>query len=584
MRLIGKIIAWICLFVGGTVISAIVIAVGAWYVLAPERQEIADGTVLVLSLGDRLAEAPIANPLHLLLRRSRPALRDIVEALDSAAKDPKVRGVLADLSATSLPIAQIQELRDAITRFRDGGKFAYAYADVYSNGAYYLATAFHQIWLQPTGGFYVTGLAADVPFAKPLLQRVGVEARFAKREEFKTGFDVFLEDRMSEPYRESTESLLRSLSQQLIAGTSAGRNLTREEAQTLIDWSPLSPREAIDAGLVDQAGYWDEFEATVDDDAPRLTAGQYLGRAGRLYDQGRAIAVIYGIGQIYRGIGGSTPFADQLSINARQMSKAIRAADDDETVAAIILRIDSGGGSYTGSDAIWRAVASAEKPVIASFGAVAASGGYFLAAAADKIVAQPGTLTGSIGVLGGKFLATELWAKLGVTWEQITTGKNAAMFSANRDFTPEQWNRFQAEMGRSYEDFVAKVAEGRGMTPDVARGYAKGRVWTGAQARERNLVDALGGMDTALTLAREAAGIADDAAVKLITFPRRERFDFIEDLLDQGLILADLADLAAAVRSTLGRLGPLRSLLTTSPQPSPVDDHVLALAPTLVIR
>ncbi len=294
--------------------------------------------------------------------------------------------------------------------------------------------------------------------------------------------------------------------------------------------------------------------------------------------------MIYGVGQIYRGAGGGTPFVDRLSINARQMAKAIRAADDDETVEAIVLRIDSGGGSYTGSDAIWRAVASAEKPVIASMGAVAASGGYFIAAAADKIVAQPATLTGSIGILGGKFLATELWAKLGVSWEQITTGKNAAMFSANRDFTPEQWDHFQAEMGRSYEDFVNKVAEGRGMTPEVARSHAKGRVWTGAQARERGLVDALGGMDTALALAREAAGIADDAAVKLITFPRRERFDFIDELLDMGLVLADLGVLAAAVRSTRGRLGPAGTLLAASAGPAPVDDRVLLLAPTLIIR
>lgn len=581
MRLIGKILAWICLLVGGTVISAIAIAVGVWYFVAPDDEAVADGTVLVLTLGDRLAEAPTTNPLQILLRRSQPSLRDIVDALDSAGRDPKVRGVLADLSATSLPIAQIQELRDAITRFRDAGKFAYAYADVYSNGSYYLASAFQRIWLQPTGGFYVIGLAAEVPFAKPLLQRVGVEARFAKREEYKTGFDVFLEEEMSEPNRESTESLLRSLSDQLIAGTSDGRDLTRAQAQALIDGSPLNPSEAIEAGLIDKAGYWDDFAATVDDDAPRLTAGQYLQRAGRPNQHGRAIAVIYGIGQIHRGAAGGPPFVDNLAINARQLSAAIRAADDDETVEAIVLRIDSGGGSYTGSDAVWRSVATAAKPVIVSMGAAAASGGYFIAAAADKIVAQPGTLTGSIGVLGGKFLASELWAKLGVTWEQVSTGKNATMFSTNRDFTPEQWDRFQAEMGRSYEDFVNKVAEGRGMAPEVARSYAKGRVWTGAQARERGLVDALGGMDRALVLAREAAGIAADAPIELITFPRRDRFDFVDELLDQGLVLADLA---AVIRTTLGWIKPAASMLGAPAGSAPIDDRVLLIAPALVVR
>ena len=581
MRVVGKIIRWLVLLVGAFVVSLVVVALGAWLYFAPEREEVADGSVLVLALGQRLAEAPSTDPLQVLLRRARPGLRDVVDALDTAADDPRVRGVLADLSATRLPVAQIQELRDAIGRFREAGKFAYAYADVYGNGAYYLATAFHQIWLQPTGSFYVTGLAAEVPFAKPMLQKIGVEARFAKLEEYKTGFDVFLEEAMSEPFRESTDSLLGSLAEQLVAGTVAGRSLTVEQARALIDWAPLSPQEALDAGLVDKSGYWDEFDGTIDADAPRLSVNDYLKRVGRPYQEGRAIAVIYGIGQIRRGGGGGSPFADNLAIDARRISEAIREADLDEEIEAIVMRIDSGGGSYIGSDAVWRAVVSAEKPIIASMGSLAASGGYFIAAAADKIVAQPGTLTGSIGVVGGKFLTTELWAKLGVSWEQVSTGANATMFSANRDFTPEQWNRFQAEMGRSYEDFVAKVATGRGVAPEVAQRHAKGRVWTGAQALERGLVDALGGFETALRLAREAAGIDGDAAIKLVTFPRRDRFDFIQDLFDEGLVLVDLLD---RLEAALAILAPARPLFDATVRSAPIDDTVLLIAPNFEIR
>lgn len=563
--------------VGVAFVALIVLGLAVW-VIAPGDDEVEDGTVLLLALSGSLAETPNTSPLANLLRRGRPTMRDVLDALEKARGDDRVAGIVADLGGIRLSLAQVQELRDAVTRFRDGGKFAHAYADVYTTSAYYLATAFDQIWLQPTGDLYVTGLGIEVPFARELLDDVGVTPRFARFEEYKGAFDSFLEAEMTAPFRESMQSLLDSLTEQVVAGIAERRGLAPAAVRAVFEQTPLTGVQAAEAGLVDHAGYWsdlgDQFK-----DPPQLVLTDYLKRAGRPHDDGRAIAVIYGSGQIVRGSRSRDPFDEGRMMSGQEMLRALAAADDDDDVEAIVLRIDSGGGSYTASDAIWHAIREIDKPVIVSMAGAAASGGYFIAAPADKIVAQPATLTGSIGVIGGKFVAADLWARLGVTWGQVTTSANAGQFSPNRDFTSAQWDAFQARMAVTYEDFVAKVAEGRGMAIATARSHAKGRVWTGAQAKERGLVDELGGFDTALRLAREAVSIAPEEDIELVTFPERTPFELFDELLDDGWligrVLGEVAALAEAWTELRASLGPAAAL---------PDDTLQAIAPALEIR
>jgi protease-4 len=253
-----------------------------------------------------------------------------------------------------------------------------------------------------------------------------------------------------------------------------------------------------------------------------LYLSKYLERAGRPHTQGETIALIYGVGGVQRGESGYDPLFDGLSMGADTITAAFRAAVEDEDVKAILFRIDSPGGSYVASDAIWRETVRAReagKPVIVSMADVAGSGGYFVAMAADKIVAQPGTITGSIGVVGGKMLTSGFWNKLGLSWDEVHTSANATMWSSTQDYTPEQWGRFQAWLDRVYDDFTSKVAAGRKLPKEQVLEVAKGRIWTGEDAKALGLVDELGGFPVALRLAREAAGLPADAKIRLQLFP-----------------------------------------------------------------
>ncbi|MCG8690399.1 MAG: S49 family peptidase, partial [Minwuiales bacterium] len=375
LRFFGRVVRGLILALGSVLATIIVVIAGLWLFAAPTEKEVQFGSVLVLTLDRGLSETPGVGPFNYFVRQSRPTMRDTLDALEQAADDSNIIGVVADLGQARLSLAQVQELRGALDRFRASGKTAYAYADVFGNGAYYLATAFDEIWMQPTGDFQVVGLAGDVPFARDLLDKAGIEPRFAKFEEFKSAFDTFLDDEMSEPFRQSLESLLESLSSQMVAGIAERRRMDEATVRRLIDRAPFTGAEAKDAGLVDHAGYWHDLTLHVGKYAPRIGVADYVARAGRPNDEGRTIAVVYGAGQITRGTPERGPLQGGIAISGRKMSAALRDAEDDDDVEAIVLRIDSGGGSYVGSDAIWHTVREIEKPVIVSMAGAAASGG-----------------------------------------------------------------------------------------------------------------------------------------------------------------------------------------------------------------
>jgi protease-4 len=567
----------------GVTASLTVLGFGAliWYLVA-SRPSLPDSIVLTADLNRGLAAGPSQDALSEIVFGEKPTLRGFLDAIERAGDDPRVRALYVQLGQDGLALATAQEVRDAIQAFRAKGKFALAFSESFGEFGpgtrpYYIATAFDEIWVQPLGSVGLIGLRAEIPFFRGTLDWLGIKPSFGRREEYKTALNIFTETAMTEPQREETEALLTSVSGQLVRGIAAARGMSETEIGTLIDRGPLFADEAKSAGLIDRIGYRDEAlvatRGRAGSGATLMPLSRYLSAAGRPHTRGPKIALIYGTGPIVQGRGEDDLLAGGETLSARRVARAFREAARDPDVRAILFRIDSPGGSAVASETIWREVARARergKPVIASMGDVAGSGGYYIAAPASKIVAQPATLTGSIGVLAGKFVIADLLDKLGITSETVTRGANAAMFSVYEDFSPAGRARLDAFLDQTYRGFKERVAAGRGMTADQVEAVAKGRVWSGEQARERGLVDALGGYDVALRLAREEAAIPADAEFELAEFP--ERKSALERILerlagDDGepeapstvqFLASRLAALGAALDTALGGAGVLR--------------------------
>lgn len=474
-------------------------------------------------------------------------LRELVLALDRGRDDPRVAGLVGHFDSEVFNLATAQELRDAVRRFRDSGKFAIAYADTLgeggpANAAYYLASSFDEVWMLPLGTIGLSGFYAEVPFAQEGLQELGVEAEFARRGPYKSFSEVFTERDFTPAHREMMESIVGDLYDQLVAGIAEHRDLDEGAVRALIDGGPYSAVEAESLGLIDRlAGrraIRTEIEARAGSLADTMDAGDYLAVApAPAGDDQRRIALVYATGPIMLGGNGQSPFGDG-QMAADTIAGALNQAIDDDTVEAIVMRVDSPGGSAVASEVIGRVVRRAEeegKPLIVSMGGVAASGGYWISAGATAIVAQPGTQTGSIGVLAGKFATENLWDDLGVNWSPVQRGANADMWSGTRPFSARAEARLEAMVEDIYSQFLDRVSAGRSLPRDAVHAVAQGRVWTGAQAQERGLVDRLGGLDTALLMAKESAGMPLDAEAELLILPRRlTPFEQILDLAGGG--------------------------------------------------
>ena len=468
------------------------------------------------------------------LGRARPVLWEAVAAIERAAEDERVVGLVARVGASDMGLARTQELRDAVQAFRRSGKPAYAFAESFgdfgpANAAYYLAAAFEKIYLQPSGDVGLTGLLAQSYFLKGTLEKLDVQFRMSQREEYKGVKDRFTDSGFTAAQREAVTRILESLTEQLTVGIAEGRGLSRDGVRDLMQKAPFPAGEALEARLVDGLLYRDEVDElvreTLGTDIAFLSLSRYRDRLEAGDGDTATVALIYGLGQVHRGSSRHRAFTGRDSMGSDSVARAFRRAADDDDVKAIIFRVDSPGGSYVASDVIRRELLRARrrgKPVIVSMGDVAGSGGYFVAAPADRIVAQPATLTGSIGVAGGKVVTRGLWEKLGVSWDQVAGNSNATFWSAIEDYDPIQRARLEGLLDTVYDDFVSKVAEGRNLTREQVSAAAKGRVWTGADAREQGLVDDLGGYAATLGAVREIAGIAPGAAIRLRLFPGRK--------------------------------------------------------------
>jgi protease IV len=510
--------------------------------LAKLRQQWTAPLILELDLTEGISESRPTDPVSALMARNRVILPELLDALRRARDDYRVVALVARLGGKGIGLAAVQELRRAVREFAAAGKSTVAWADSYGefsagNVQYYLATAFDTIWLQPSGDLGLTGIAVERVFLRGVLDKLGAQFEVAKRHEYKSAAEQVTEHHFSEPAREETERLTESVTEQLTLAIAERRKLAPEKVSELINAGPFLATQAQANGLVDHLGYRDEVYAAVRKGAGPDAVLQYVVRYQRnkvMIERARkaattfpagprqepVVALIYATGPIRRGRSGRSPLGGS-SIGSDTVAAAIRNAAKDPHVRAILLRVNSPGGSYVASDTIWREVVRARAdgtPVVVSMGDVAASGGYFISMAADVIVAEPGTVTGSIGVITAKPVLGEALGRVGVSSDLVSQGAHAAMFSQQRPFTEDEWALVNNWLDHIYADFTTKVATGRGMTAEQVHEIARGRVWTGADAHARGLVDELGGVERAAAIARRRAGLPATAGLRV--YPR----------------------------------------------------------------
>ncbi|MGB3355025.1 MAG: signal peptide peptidase SppA [Mycobacterium sp.] len=532
-----------------------------------------DGCILELDLQAMPQETSGFDPLVLVNGAGKPLLlREAIEAIHRATDDPRVAGLIARIQIPAASPGPVQELREAIVAF-SAEKPSVAWAETYPGTlSYYLASAFGEVWMQPSGTVGLVGFATSALFLRDALAKAGLEAQFVARGEYKSAANVFTQDSYTDSHREADARMVESLHAQVWEAVSASRGVDAAALDLLADKAPLLRDDAVTGGLVDRIGFRDEAyariaqmsvptsqeapdEADGDDAPPRLFLTRYARAKGLSVSMpginGRkTVAVVTLAGPIVSGRGRQMSPLGSPSAGGDTIAAALREAVADEDVSAIVLRVDSPGGSVTGSETVWREVVRARaagKPVVASMGAVAASGGYYVSMAADEIVANPGTITGSIGVVTGKLVARELKGRLGVGSDSVRTNANADAWSVNAPFTDEQHAHVVAEADLFYTDFVKRVADGRELGVEEVDGVARGRVWTGADAAERGLVDELGGLRTAIRRAKVLAGIDPDEKVTVKNLPGSSLRDMLRPKPSSQPAAASLPDAMGAL-------------------------------------
>jgi protease IV len=525
--------------------------------------EVPAESFLEIDLSGSFPELSAPDFLTGYLLGSRPlSVHDVWESLGKARVDGRIRCVLLRLGYLDCDWAKISEVRDAVQAFRESGKKVFAYIEEAPEGdkEYYLATACDRIILHPLGWLGINGIGGWVPFLKEGLDKLGVEAQFEHVEEYKTAYNMFMEKGLTEAHKEMMESLYQDIFSEYVRAIAEARKKTESEVAALIDKGLYQGEQALQAGLVDSLLYEDELAGILQDRGRALKKARFseyvrISPAALGLETGRKVALIYAVGPIVGGDGAYN------QIGSRTLSGAIRRAREDRSIAAIVLRVDSPGGSAVASDVIWREtfLAKKEKPLVVSMSDMAGSGGYWISMAGHRIIAQPQTLTGSIGVIGGKFSLAGLYKKLGITAERMTFGQKADLFSTFRPFSPEERRLIKDQILWTYDKFLSKAAEGRNLTREEVDRVGRGRVWTGRQAREIKLVDELGGLDKAIESAKNLAGIPAEEPVRLVVWP--QKVSILGAIFGRQLIKTDLF--------ASSDLGPLLQTLKTLERENP---------------
>ncbi len=517
-----------CLLAAAAMLLILVIVAAGIMLTGRVRQD----TILDLTIAGEIVEDYEDTLASRMFRGKVTMLRDLTLAIDTASRDEHVKGLVARIKPFQMGVAKIQELRDGILAFRAGGKWAHVYLDSAgefssANGLYYLASAFDEIWLAPSGDLNLHGLLGVTPFYRGLLDKLGIYPDMDSIGEYKNAKDIYTEKKMTPAHRENTTGYLKDWYDQIVAGVAAERGLDAAAVDAIIQKGPFTADEALAMKLVDHLAYHDEFldamETLNEGELSLLRAEEYHGKTQS--SRGTRIAVITGMGVIYTGRSAQDPWGGAL-MGSETVTQALRDAREDDGIEAIIFRVDSPGGSALASDLIWREVnlAAREKPVIVSHSDVAASGGYYVSMGATKVIAQPGTVTGSIGVVAGKLVTEGFNEWIGLNYEAIKMGNNATYYYTGKPYSDTEREVYWKFMHKIYDDFTGKVAEARGKTVEEVDAIGRGRVWTGTRALELGLVDGIGGFTEAIRLAREEAGIAEDDDVRLVYLPAKRSF------------------------------------------------------------
>ena len=504
------------------------------YVFSSRGPAIPDRALLVVRPGGELLEVFPDDIVGQVLGREASTVRGFVESLRKAKRDSRVVSVLLLPSTLELPFwAKVQELRDAIVDFRQSGKIVVAFLEYGGDREYYLASAADRVFLLPTSPLDLTGIASHEIFLRGALDKVGAYPDFLQIGEYKTAVNQLTQSEFTPAHREMAESLNRDLYEQLVRGVAEARRKGADEVRALFDEGPFTPDAALRAGLIDGLAYLDQLEDRVPALKPRMGSlsrieeSEYRRVSPRslgIRPQSR-IAVLYVSGVIASGTS-SYDTVNGAIVGSDTIVEQIRRIREDDSISAIVLRVDSPGGSAVASDVIWRELTITRdqrpsRPLIASMSDLAASGGYYISMPAEVIVAQPATLTGSIGIFSGKIAIGDTLAKVGVTTATVQSGRNAGLSSPFAPFTPEQRVKVMEYLDVFYDTFVEKAAVSRRTTPAAIHAVAQGRVWTGRQARERGLVDELGGLGAAVAIAKRRAGIPAAEDVELVVYPPR---------------------------------------------------------------
>src|ERR1041384_1256442 len=540
----------VVLIISSIVLALVLIVVVGIAIIASafgsKRSSIEDNSVLTLKVSGTLPDYVPDDPLRKLLGGQPQSLSSLLAQFRKAKVDKRITAVLLDVDMSEAGWAKSEEIRDAITDFRSSGKPVYAYMETGLNKDYYIATACDKIFVPPPGELFTIGLAADVMFFRGSLDKLGIYPDLYQIGKYKSAGDTFTQKQMTDAHREYINSLLDDLYGRYLEAIAKARKKSTDEVKALIDDAPYSAAKAKDAGLIDGAIYRDEVEKELkkrlgykDSDDLHIARGsdyKEISQESLGLNKGDKIAIVYAAGDITSGrstYGGS----GQETIGSDSLVKTMNDARDDKTIKAIVLRIDSPGGSGLASDIIWRAVESAKekKPVVVSMSDVAASGGYYIACNANKIVAEPSTITGSIGVVGGKPVVKGFYDWIGVTNEYVMRGKNAGMFRESEKFSDTERAKFEEFLKNTYQDFITKVGKGRAKDPSYIDSIGQGRVWTGRQGKENGLVDEYGGMEKAIEVAKQLAKIPSDKGVQRVIMPKPPT------LLEQLLGTADEA-------------------------------------------
>ena len=524
--------------------------------------EISSGFFCLSASPNRYVEIEMTGPVNekralynFIFPRYR-TLHQYIKILEKARDDPEVAGVILHIAHPSLGWAKLQQLRRSIHDFRKTGKTVHAFLSGESLPEYLLACACDEITLVPTGVLMITGIRLEALYFKDLLDKLGIDVDVVAIGKYKTAAEPFTDRTMSESSREMLSSILDDYYEQLTAMLTSDRGLTTGTVHALLDGGPFTAQEAVDAGLVDHLFYKKELYDYIEKGLTRyLDVVRDFGREKpkapeiniftlffpqapqqKKVTEKLKIALIVATGPIFPGTRGDYPFQEEV-IAADDLIQTIRECVESPNVAAIILRVDSPGGSAQASDLIWHAVRTAreEKPLVASLSDVAASGGYYIAMGADKVIAEPGTITGSIGVISGKAVLRDMFDKIGVNVEVISRGKNSGIFSPSAPFSESQRQAVRKISLAVYEEFTAKVKKSRGLSDEELIRAARGRVWTGSQAERLGLVDELGGMEKAMDAARKLAGLHPSRPVDIEIYPRQlGLIEFIQEMLGGG--------------------------------------------------